>query len=50
MAISCSPPFRHDPLTFEREERALESAEKELGIKGKIIDWKSYLKHVTENK
>lgn len=28
-----------DPLTFEREERALKSAEKELGIKGRIIDW-----------
>lgn len=33
-----------DPLTFEREKRALESAEKELGIKGKIIDWQSYIR------
>jgi predicted AAA+ superfamily ATPase len=33
-----------DPLTFEREERALKSAEKELGIKGKIIDWQEYLR------
>lgn len=33
-----------DPATFEREERALRSAEKELGIKGKIIDWVDYLK------
>lgn len=35
-----------DPLTFEREERALKSAEKELGIKGRIIDWKIYLKSI----
>lgn len=33
-----------DPLTFAREERALKSAEKELGIKGRIIDWKTYVK------
>ncbi len=33
-----------DPLTFEREERALKSAEKELGIKGRIIDWEEYLR------
>jgi uncharacterized protein len=33
-----------NPLTIEREERALKSAEKELGIKGKIIDWETYLK------
>lgn len=33
-----------DALTLEREERALKAAEKELGIKGKIIDWESYLK------
>lgn len=33
-----------DPLTFESEERALKSAEKELGIKGRIIDWEGYLK------
>ncbi len=34
---------KSDPLTFEREERALKSAEKELGIKGKMIDWEQYL-------
>ncbi len=33
-----------DQQTYEREERALKSAEKELGIKGKIIDWEAYLK------
>lgn len=33
-----------DSLTFEREERALKSAEKELGIKGRVIDWENYLK------
>lgn len=33
-----------DPLTFEREERALKSAEKELGIKGRVIDWEKYIK------
>ena len=39
-----------DHLTFAREERALKSAEKELGIKGRIIDWEQYLKfHDTEN-
>lgn len=32
-----------DSLTFEREERALKSAEKELGFKGRIIDWEQYL-------
>lgn len=34
-----------DSSTFEREERALKSAEKELGIKGRIIDWEDYLKN-----
>lgn len=33
-----------DPITFEREERALRTAERELGIKGRIIDWEKYLK------
>ena len=33
----------NDPATLEREERALKSAEKELGIKGRIIDWEKYL-------
>lgn len=32
-----------DPKTFEREERALRLAEKELGVSGKIIDWKAFL-------
>lgn len=32
-----------DPLTFERDERALKSAEKELGIKGTIINREKYL-------
>lgn len=32
-----------DAKTFEREERALRSAEKELGIKGRIIDWETYI-------
>jgi hypothetical protein len=35
---------KSDPLTFEREERALISAEKELGIKGRMIDYETYLK------
>lgn len=34
-----------DPLTFEIEERALKSAEKELGIKGRIIDCEEYIKN-----
>lgn len=32
-----------DQATMEREGRALKSAEKELGIKGRIIDWEGYL-------
>lgn len=32
-----------DPDTRQREERALHEAEQELGIKGKIIDFSSYL-------
>lgn len=32
-----------DLQTFERELRALDSVEKELGIKGRIIDWPHYL-------
>lgn len=35
-----------DPITFKREERALKSAEKELGIKGRIVDWETYLKSI----
>lgn len=34
---------QNDPATAEREERALKSAENELGIKGRILDWKGYL-------
>jgi len=32
-----------DPLTREREERALRQAEKELGFSGRLIDWSTYL-------
>lgn len=35
---------KEDPATFEREERALKTAEQELGIKGKLIDREMYLK------
>jgi len=35
-----------DPKTAEREQRALIQAEKELGIKGKIITFKDYLKSI----
>lgn len=34
---------KSDPQTYEREERALKSAEKELGISGRMIDWESYI-------
>lgn len=34
----------HDPLTLEREKRALTQAEKELGFPGKLVDTASYLK------
>lgn len=34
-----------DQSTLEREQRALENAEKELGIKGRIITVESYLKN-----
>lgn len=33
-----------DPLTRQREERALQQAESELGFPGKIIDWMAYLR------
>jgi len=33
--------------TLEREKRALEQAEKELGFPGKLIDYKSYLREFT---
>lgn len=36
-----------DPLTREREERALRQAEHELGVKGRLIDWRSYLERVS---
>ena len=29
--------------TFERETRAIKQAEAELGIPGRLIDWKTYL-------
>lgn len=32
-----------DPQTYLREERALKSAENELGIPGRLIDWQTYL-------
>lgn len=32
-----------NPETLERETRALRQAEKELGFKGKLIDWETYL-------
>lgn len=37
-----------DPKTLEREERALQSAEKELGFKGRIIDWETYITEVKQ--
>lgn len=35
---------KNDTATLEREERALAEAEKELGIKGRMIDYESYLR------
>lgn len=35
----------NDPKTRAREERALEEAERELGVSGKIIDRDQYLLH-----
>ena len=35
----------NDPKTAEREQRALEHAEKELGIKGRIITSRDYAVH-----
>jgi predicted AAA+ superfamily ATPase len=35
-----------DHAAFERENRALKAAEKELGIPGKIIDWDTYLREL----
>jgi predicted AAA+ superfamily ATPase len=32
-----------DPATLEREERALRQAEKELGFKGRLMNWESYI-------
>lgn len=37
---------KKDPKTFEREERALKVAEKELKIKGRIIDCETYIKSI----
>lgn len=39
----------HDPKTIEREQRALSEAEKELGIKGKIITLSDYLQNQLKN-
>lgn len=36
----------NDPHTLEREKRALQQAEKELGFPGKLIDYKSYLQNI----
>ena len=33
----------HDPLTIERETRALRQAENELGFPGTLIDYATYL-------
>lgn len=38
---------QHDQQTYEREIRALKSAEKELGIKGRIIDCDYYLMNLS---
>lgn len=35
-----------DPETLERETRALKEAEKELGIKGRILDFKAYIANI----
>lgn len=37
----------NDPLTLEREERALQQAKEELGFPGKIIDCTTYLRELT---
>ena len=34
----------NDPLTLEREKRALLQAESELGFPGRLVDWTSYIK------
>ncbi len=36
-----------DPLTLEREERALRQAEEELGFPGRLIDWSSYVRELS---
>lgn len=38
----------NDPLTLDREERALRQAEKELGFSGRLIDWTTYLREFTK--
>ncbi len=35
-----------DSSTFEREKRTLKSAEKELGIQGRFLDWQVYLRNI----
>lgn len=37
-----------DPTTLEREERALRQAEKELGFKGKLVDYATYLREMSQ--
>ncbi|HXF28362.1 MAG TPA: DUF4143 domain-containing protein, partial [Chlamydiales bacterium] len=37
----------NDPLTLNREERALRQAESELGFPGKLVDLESYLRELT---
>ncbi len=39
----------NDPLTLEREKRALHQAEKELGFSGKLIDYTNYLRKFTSS-
>jgi hypothetical protein len=39
----------NDITTFERENRALNQAKKELGFPGKIIDYENYLREFTSN-
>ena len=39
----------NDPLTIEREERALHQAKKELGFPGRLLDWSTYLKEYSKD-
>jgi len=38
---------KDDPKTLEREERALLQAEKELGVKGELVDGARYIQEIT---